>query len=355
MTITQKRKKIVNLILVMAILLLPCCFARWINPFIVESLKTNFNLVELDDNLLVHYISVGQGDATAINFPDGSIMLIDAGPNDSISTLSTYLTDKVFNNQRDKVIDYFILTHADADHISGAVRILHDFNVRTIYMPVIESDSNTYTNLVTYIEENKLHSEVISANSFELDSCKVDIIEPLDRASTNNTCPLVRIEYRGTSFLFTGDIDSSAERAFVELYGELLDVDILKVAHHGSAYSTSSEFLTIVTPDYAIISVGKNSYGHPSEDVLGRLTDIGANTYRTDESGNIMFVVGEYYDVSVLTNSYTITNMILDYRYLVIIIDGLILIKLIALAFEKTDKNGKRNTLLGDANLVGTD
>lgn len=322
----------------MTALALSCIFYEPINKSLKVFLLENFSIVQLKDNLLVHYISVGQGDATAINFPDGRVMLIDAGPDDSASTLSSYLTNKVFNNQTDFTIDYFILTHADADHIGGAMRILSDFDIGIIYMPIIESETNVYKNLVKYINENNINSEIISAKVELVGGVNLEIFEPLDRTSTNNTCPLIKLEFYDTSFLFTGDIDSSAESEFIRLYGDELDIDVLKVAHHGSSYSTSEEFIKATTPEYSVISVGKNSYGHPSSEVLNRLETNGVENYRTDINGNILFLVGKDYENFILTTNYTITNLIIDYRLFVLIIDSVVLIEIVILSVRKCKK-----------------
>lgn len=322
----------------MTALALSCIFYEPINKSLKVFLLENFSIVQLKDNLLVHYISVGQGDATAINFPDGRVMLIDAGPDDSASTLSSYLTNKVFNNQTDFTIDYFILTHADADHIGGAMRILSDFDIGIIYMPIIESETNVYKNLVNYINENNINSEIISAKVELVGGVNLEIFEPLDRTSTNNTCPLIKLEFYDTSFLFTGDIDSSAESEFIRLYGDELDIDVLKVAHHGSSYSTSEEFIKATTPEYSVISVGKNSYGHPSSEVLNRLETIGVENYRTDINGNILFFVGKDNENFILTTNYTITNLIIDYRLFVLVIDSIVLIEIVILYVRKCKK-----------------
>ena len=322
----------------MTALLLSCVFYANINKFFKVFLSENFNIAKYQDNLLVHYISVGQGDATAINFPDGRVMLIDAGPDDSASTLSNYLTNKVFNNKRDNTIDYFILTHSDADHIGGAMRILSDFDIGVVYMPIIESDTNVYKNLVNYINDNNINNEIISEKLALLGGVNVEIFKPLDRTSTNNTCPLIKLEFYDTSFLFTGDIDSSAENEFIRLYGDKLDVDILKVAHHGSPYSTSDEFIKVTTPKYSVISVGKNSYGHPSSEVLNRLEANGVENYRTDINGNVLFVVGNDYENIILTGNYTITNLLIDYRIFVLIIDSIIIFEIIIISIKKCKK-----------------
>ncbi len=322
----------------MTVLALSCIFYAPINKSLKVFLLENFSIVQLKDNLLVHYISVGQGDATAINFPDGRVMLIDAGPDDSASTLSSYLTNKVFNNQTDFTIDYFILTHADADHIGGAMRILSDFDIGIVYMPIIESETNVYKNLVKYINENNINSEIISAKVELVGGVNLEIFEPLDRTSTNNTCPLVKLEFYDTSFLFTGDIDSSAESEFIRLYGDELDIDVLKVAHHGSSYSTSEEFIKATTPEYSVISVGENSYGHPSSEVLNRLETNGVVNYRTDINGNILFFVGKDNENFILTTNYTITNLIIDYRLFVLTIDSVVLIEIVILSVRKCKK-----------------
>lgn len=338
LTKVQKRNRIITLIIILTVLALSCIFYAPINKSLKVFLLENFSIVQLRDNLLVHYISVGQGDATAINFPDGRVMLIDAGPDDSASTLSSYLTNKVFNNQTDFTIDYFILTHADADHIGGAMRILSDFDIGIVYMPIIESETNVYKNLVKYINENNINSEIISAKVELVGGVNLEIFEPLDRASTNNTCPLVKLEFYDTSFLFTGDIDSSAESEFIRLYGDELDIDVLKVAHHGSSYSTSEEFIKATTPEYSVISVGENSYGHPSSEVLNRLETNGVENYRTDINGNILFLVGKDYENFILTTNYTITNLIIDYRLFVLVIDSIVLIEIVILYVRKCKK-----------------
>lgn len=338
LTKVQKRNRIITLIIILTVLALSCIFYAPINKSLKVFLLENFSIVQLRDNLLVHYISVGQGDATAINFPDGRVMLIDAGPDDSASTLSSYLTNKVFNNQTDFTIDYFILTHADADHIGGAMRILSDFDIGIVYMPIIESETNVYKNLVNYINENNINSEIISAKVELVGGVNLKIFEPLDRTSTNNTCPLIKLEFYDTSFLFTGDIDSSAESEFIRLYGDELDIDVLKVAHHGSSYSTSEEFIKATTPEYSVISVGKNSYGHPSSEVLNRLETNGVVNYRTDINGNILFLVGKDYENFILTTNYTITNLIIDYRLFVLVIDSVVLIEIVILSVRECKK-----------------
>ncbi|MBQ8615381.1 MAG: hypothetical protein IJ415_02325, partial [Clostridia bacterium] len=169
--------------------------------------------------------------------------------------------------------------------------------------------------------------------------------ELLNDTNTNDSSQVVKLEYRNKSFLFTGDISTSVEDNYINTYGEKLDCDVLKVAHHGSSSSTSEEFLNCVSPNYAVISVGENNdYNHPNDAVINLLNYYNVNILRTDEHGDIMFVVGKDYDLKILNNKYYITNLTLDYRIYVLVVDVILFGVAIVVIIKKEKKKSKHRT-----------
>lgn len=162
---------------------------------------------------------------------------------------------------------------------------------------------------------------------------------PYESSDTNDSCPIIRLEYLETSFLFTGDISTDIEEKLLTNYYENIDCDIIKIAHHGSKYSSSLEFLQAVSPEYAVISCGKNSYGHPTDTVINNIIEVGSSVLRTDLQGNILFSVVEQNSYDVLTGDYIITGLILDYRFFVLIIDIILLVSICVLIFKKEKHN----------------
>ena len=337
----KKHSKITNLItlsIIILVLSVLCLFFNALKPVIVAWLKNDFDCVSVKDNLLVHFINVGQGDAISINLPDGKTAIIDAGPANASNVLVKYVQEKVLNNKHNNVVDYLVLTHADADHIGGAVGLLNAFDFKTIYMPIVESSSATYVNLTEAVEKENCNV-VVNHNQIELDTdCLLKIFKPLDYTDTNNTCPLIKLEYMAKSFLFTGDLEAKGEKDYVNLLGEELDIDVLKVAHHGSKYSTCEEFLAATTPEYSVISRG-NRYGHPNQETLDRLEAVNSNIVRTDEVGNVMFAVGENYNLDLLTGEYAVSGFIFDYRYIVLIIYTILVVEIIIIATKRRKVN----------------
>lgn len=335
----KKHSKIIKIIAISIIILVLsalCLFFNSINPAIINWLKNDFSCVSEKDNLLVHFVDVGQGDAMALNLPNGKTAIIDTGTANASNGLVKYVQEKVVNNKHNDEIDYLVLTHADADHIGGAVGLLNAFDFKTIFMPIIESSSATYLNLCAAVEKENC-TVVVNRNQIELDvGCLLKIFDVLDYSDTNNTCPLIKLEYMSKSFLFAGDLEAKAEKEYVAMYGEELDVDVLKVAHHGSKYSTCEEFLAATTPKYAVISSGNgNRYGHPHQETVERLSAVGTNIVRTDTAGNIMFAVGKNYDLDLLTGDYVISGFIFDYRYIVLIADTILIVEIIIIATKK--------------------
>ena len=234
--------------------------------------------------LTVTFLDVGQGNAV-IAESDGHYMLIDGGPADTSS-----LVVRILKNMGVEKLDYMIATHYDADHISGLVGALNVFETDLLLMPDYETDTTIYHSFMRMYEKNgcKNHSPV-PGETFALGRAVFDIIAPFDYAAEqeNDRSIGIRLWYEETSFLLLGDAGYESEAEMINA-GEMLDADVYLASHHGSAWSSTEDFLDEVSPDVAVISVGRdNSYGHPAEETLERLFDAGAKVLRTDLSGTI--------------------------------------------------------------------
>ena len=323
---SQKKKNLITL-LILSILGLTCIFSSTFNVWITKFFL-NQNIVTKRDNLLVHFISVGQGDAIAINLPDERVVLIDTGTIDYSVDYTDYLYENVLSNSKNRNIDYLILSHADADHIGGTKRLIQNFNVKKIILPVIDSETEIYTEIKSEISKNNIDTNIVEENELSDNGYKFNFYF-IEDEDTNASSTVVKLSYKNLGFLFAGDIDIEAENKLISKYGEELDSDVLKVAHHGSKMSTSKEFLEIVTPKYAVISCAKNSYGHPTDTVLKNLSSAGAEIYRTDVAGNLLFVVDNAVGLRCLKYNYHITNLWFNYALIVLIVEVLILVKIV--------------------------
>ncbi|MBR4999053.1 MAG: MBL fold metallo-hydrolase [Clostridia bacterium] len=314
----------------------------------MNGLLNRFNLVSNSGNLLVHFIDVGQGDAIAINLPDGKVMLIDNGDKDANVTYTNYLKENVLNSKMRNEIDYLVLTHADSDHIGGTMKLLQKFKINTVFMPKITPETQTFEEIFNFVDENCKYKTL--GEEFEIvnKDYKFTFFEILNGDNTNDSSQLIKLEYMNKSFLFTGDISSEVEDDYISTYGQLLDIDVLKISHHGSSTATSAEFLEIASPNYAVISVGEdNSYDHPNIEVVDLLKSNKIEIKRTDKQGDILFVLGKTYGVKVLSGDFYITNLTLNYTIYIIIIDGLLIINIVFILIKNDKKKkNKRKTLV---------
>ena len=245
---------------------------------------TDTNTTKVNDlvPIKVHYIDVGQGDSIFIELPNNETMLIDAGDSSAkktiIDTIKGYGID---------TINYFVLTHPHADHIGSAASIVESFNIKSIYMPKVASNTKTFENLLNAINKKglKIKEAKKGVNILDIDNLKIEILSPTKDKYTdlNNYSAVIKLTYKDTKFLFTGDAEAEVESELTDI-----DIDVLKVGHHGSDSSTTTDFLNKTTPSISIISVGKgNKYDHPKETTLNKLNKIGSKVYRTDELGTI--------------------------------------------------------------------
>ncbi len=234
----------------------------------------------------VHFIDVGQADCSLI-ICDGDTLLIDGGNISDGSLVTEYLFSRNIEE-----LDYVICTHAHEDHVGGLSDVLNEFTVtKDIFAPATGSDSKCYLNFISSVNKQGKEITVPDAGyTFSVGSSTVEISGPVSEnySDINNTSVVSKITYGETSFLFTGDAEREAEEDILKA-GFDISATVLKVGHHGSENSTTYPFLREVMPEYAIISVGTdNSYGHPTEAALSRLSQAGAEIYRTDIHGNIV-------------------------------------------------------------------
>ena len=245
-----------------------------------------------DGELSVHFLDVGQADSILV--VDGEkVLMIDTGdwPNGENKTyMQSYIRDLGITE-----IEYLVLTHPDADHIGGAPEIINNFTVKNCIMPNATSSSKTFERTLDALEDRQVN--VILPNpgdNYTLTNATFRILAPLseDYNDSNDHSVVLRLLYGERSILFTGDAEAESEEDMVAAYtAEALKSDVLKVGHHGSVTSTAPDFLSLVDPDYAVISCGVgNSYGHPHREALERLEERKIPCYRTDLSGTVTIV-----------------------------------------------------------------
>ncbi|MBM5789523.1 MBL fold metallo-hydrolase [Candidatus Parcubacteria bacterium] len=239
--------------------------------------------------LRVWFFDVGQGDATLIETPLGRQVLVDGGPD---RTILQKLPQTMW--PWDRTLDAVVITHPDADHITGLTSVLEQYDVAAIYETGVRGGTPMIAGLVSAMAtEGARMKPVRAGQSFEMDGVIFDVLWPTEaflqkERDRNNTSVVLRVRYGSTTLLLTGDAEESVEAVMARSAG---DVDVLKVGHHGSRTSTTAKFLQAVTPEEVVISAGEdNRYGHPHPIVLARLREAGARVSRTDQDGDLLLV-----------------------------------------------------------------
>ena len=245
----------------------------------------------------VVFFDVGQGDSALIKTPQGHQILIDGGPDARV--LEKLGQEMPF---WDKTLDLVILSHPEQDHMAGLLAVLENYKVSYILWTGVERDTALFKEwqkaLVKEQAQDGAVVKLASAGQKIIISPKsqIEILYPFENMAgrimkdSNSSSIVCRLVHNKTSFLFTGDIGQSGEKALLSREDIFLSARVLKVAHHGSKYSTSEDFLAAVSPAYAVISAGRdNSYGHPHPDVLARLAKFAITVLRTDHGGDIRF------------------------------------------------------------------
>ena len=274
----RKKKKTSFDYLMIIIVMLFALYMAVTNQSKADEVTSSANKEELE----VHFIDVGQADSILIHCKDENA-LIDAGKSDSEKVLIPY-----FNKLGIKKFKYVFGTHAHEDHIGSMDAVILKYDIGAFYMPDVMTTTKTFENVLDTLDERGYYFETPKIGT-TLNVCggtlKVLYVGD-DESDLNSTSIVIRMDYGKTSFLFTGDATSEVEKAILD---EDIDVDVLKVAHHGSQYSSTLGFLKKVSPKYAVISVGeKNTYNHPSDTILRRLKVLNVETYRTDKFGTII-------------------------------------------------------------------
>ena len=257
-----------------------------INPSIdaFDKLSIDFNMVDLDNDLIVFFLDVGQADSILIKSQD-EFMLIDAGNNVDGIKLVNY-----FKSLGIDEFKYVIGTHAHEDHIGGMDYIIKNFKIKNFYMPDDVTTTKSFYDILDALESKDIVFKVPEIGSvLKLGNSEIDIVYVgSNKEDLNDTSVIVKLIYKNTSFLFTGDATSNVER---EIINSDLKSNVLKVGHHGSKYSSSAVFLNKVKPEYAIISCAEiNDYGHPHKVVIDKLSKLGAQIFETSKLGTIVAI-----------------------------------------------------------------
>jgi len=247
-------------------------------------------------DLKVYFIDVGQGDAEYIELPNGKNVLIDGGPSSAVtSNLANFLT-----NHSITTIDYVVLTHPHDDHYKGLNYVFDNCQVNNFYDTKMNNSGATGDETmrtkatsepgcsISYPSAGDTLSWDTNVTVKVLNACP-NTTSSSNGETINNNSIVLKVTYNQVSILFTGDIQSTTESSLVTTYGDTLQANILKVPHHGSQYSSTTDFLNKVKPKKAYIEVGTNSYGHPTTEAITRLQNTGATVYRTDQSGTLTY------------------------------------------------------------------
>ena len=255
---------------------------------IIACILSAIIFISSQKNLAVNFLDVGQGDAILISQGSNQI-LIDGGPS------GTRLMEKLgkYIPFWDRKIEIIIETHPDQDHIAGLVETVQNYQIGEFIQSQAESDTEVYKKLKDLISAKNIPilnaetgMEIKLTDNTPLKIISAEAGTPKD---TNPASVMAKLIYGQNTFLFTGDLPSDEEIKLVSAKADLKS-NVLKIAHHGSKYSTSQEFLNQVDPQTAIISVGKNNrYGHPAPEILERLNQAKIDILRTDEMGDIRY------------------------------------------------------------------
>ena len=278
----KKHKKIISAIIAILIVLLYNYYTKDIEPS--NANKENIPVInEVTSDLQIYYFDVGQADSILILNND-TAMLIDAGNNADGPLLVDYIKNKLKINK----IDIVVGTHPHEDHIGGIDDIINNFDIEDIYLPEVITTTKTFEDMITAIENKDLAISIPEKGErFKLGEADFEVIYTgTNDKDLNATSIIINMLYGEKTYLFTGDTTEEVEDTILN---QNIDIDVLKVAHHGSRYSSSYEFLKIATPEYAIVSVGEeNSYEHPHQEAINRIKKHTNNIYMTKDVGTIL-------------------------------------------------------------------
>lgn len=274
-------------------------FVSLIILFFLDLIAFSFFLGARPHNLEVSFFDVSQGDCIFIETPENHQILIDAGPNNTTALEKVYASMPWW----DKTIDLVILTHPESDHMRGMFNVFDNYQIENVVWTGVDNKKEIREDWIRtiYNEDAKRFTldrgdKIIASDVvFEVLNPEINLKDK-EVKEVNNTSLVLKMIYNDSSFLFTGDISSKIEKTLNDV-----DVDVLKVPHHGSKYSTSQELIEKTSPLMAVIQVGKNSYGHPTEEVLTRLGNFGIKVLRNDINGDIK-IISDGKNYKIITN-----------------------------------------------------
>lgn len=247
-----------------------------------ESPDINTNVVEGQD-VVVKFFDVGQADSILVQSA-GVNMLIDAGTNNMGNTVVQNLKDLGITK-----INYLVGTHPHEDHIGGMDDVIKNFEIGTIYMPKVQTNTKTFEDVLDAISNKGLTITTPEVGYvFEVGNTKCEVMcagtgTTEENSNLNLSSIVIRMVYGEESFLFMGDAEEKNESS-----RQWPQTTVLKVGHHGSDTSSSESFLNQVKPEISVISVGiNNTYGHPKKTTLDKLNALETSIYRTDQNGTI--------------------------------------------------------------------
>lgn len=242
-------------------------------------------IVDENKQLKVHFIDVGDADCILIQQGNNS-MLIDAGNNKDQDIIKEYLSRQGINK-----LDILVGTHIHEDHIGSMDFVINEFDIGKIIMPKCDTKNKDLENVLLSVKNKGLSiTESVAGETFKIGDADCTILAPASMGyeKLNDYSIVIKLKYGNTSFLFTGDAESTSEHEMMRRGFDLAS-DVLKLSHHGSASSTCKEFLNRVNPKYAVLIAGRdNEYFHPHKTTMKKLKEKKIEVYRTDESGTIV-------------------------------------------------------------------
>lgn len=289
--LTKKQKKLLAYAVVITIIGVIVYILDFTGVSSISEIKNVFGAIDgvkpVDSDFAVYYLDAGQSDCTIV-ICDDEVLMIDCGTYNQLNTIR----QSIHSLEIDK-IDYMLITHQHDDHMGSATDLLNDLKVENFIMPKLAQSNNVtsknYNVLINSLDSKNINKIVAQdCKSFMLGDALVEILSPVTQSNNlNNMSVVLKITYGNTEFLFQGDAESKIENDLLRSDFDI-DVDVLKVGHHGSKTSSTDKYLDATSPKIAIISSGYgNNYGHPNGTILERFEQKGITAFSTFLNGDI--------------------------------------------------------------------